>query len=329
MAQDKAQAAINKTNETIEELGNHTSNLYDSLTSIQDSFDRIRNVPNDKKLQYEELKKIRLNWRLQAEKIEKDYQVAAVKNAGAGAAGASLGVAVVTMGSTVAMGVATTFGVASTGTVISALSGAAATNAALAWLGGGALAVGGGGMVAGEAFLALAGPVGWAIAGVSLIASGLFFWKSSSDKKHLESVFIAISERDIKSYELAVVELKERISRIIDENAKLNDAISNIATLGLDYSKMTEAQQYELGAYVNLMNASTQLLINPIKDLSPKFSMTDLDGFMAWKDRKTDKSIYEDNKDFIVSLANLLYKIELDDREKNSYGNLCERTKKC
>ena len=26
MAQDKAQAAINKTNETIEELGNHTSN---------------------------------------------------------------------------------------------------------------------------------------------------------------------------------------------------------------------------------------------------------------------------------------------------------------
>lgn len=312
MAQDKAQAAINKTNETIEELGNHTSNLYDSLTSIQDSFDRIRNVPNDKKLQYEELKKIRLNWRLQAEKIEKDYQVAAVKNAGAGAAGASLGVAVVTMGPTVAMGVATTFGVASTGTAISALSGAAATNAALAWLGGGALA----------------GPVGWAIAGVSLIASGLFFWKSSSDKKHLESVFIAISERDIKSYELAVVELKERISRIIDENAKLNDAISNIATLGLDYSKMTEAQQYELGAYVNLMNASTQLLINPIKDLSPKFSMTDLDGFMAWKDRKTDKSIYEDNKDFIVSLANLLYKIELDDREKKLLWKSLRKNKK-
>ena len=61
------------------------------------------------------------------------------------------------------MGIATTFGVASTGTAISALSGAAATNAALAWLGGGALAVGGGGMAAGNAFLALAGPVGCAI----------------------------------------------------------------------------------------------------------------------------------------------------------------------
>ena len=59
------------------------------------------------------------------------------------------------------MGVATTFGVASTGTAISALSGAAANSAALAWLGGGALAAGGGGMSAGTAFLGLAGPVGW------------------------------------------------------------------------------------------------------------------------------------------------------------------------
>lgn len=36
---------------------------------------------------FEELKQIRLNWKQQAEKIEKDYQEAAVKNAGAGAAG--------------------------------------------------------------------------------------------------------------------------------------------------------------------------------------------------------------------------------------------------
>ena len=80
-AQDKAQAAINLTNKTIEELGSHTSGLYESLTSIQELFDKIRNVPSDKKLQYEELKQIRLNWKQQAEKIEKDYQEAAIKNA--------------------------------------------------------------------------------------------------------------------------------------------------------------------------------------------------------------------------------------------------------
>ena len=328
LAQDKAQAAINKTNKTIEELGENTSSLYETLTAIQELFDKIRNVPSDKKLQYEELKQIRLNWKQQAEKIEKDYQEAAVKNAGAGAAGAGLGVAVVTMGPTVAMGVATTFGVASTGTAISALSGAAATNAALAWLGGGALATGGGGMAAGEAFLALAGPVGWAIAGVSLVACVLLFWKSTSDKKHLENVFTAISVRDIKSYELAVVELKERIARIIDENGKLNEAIENIETFGLDYNMMTEAQQYELGAYVNLMLSSTQLLINPIKGLLPKFSVEDFEGFLSWKERKAKKIVCEENKDFIVSLANLLYKIELDDHDKKLLWKSLRKNKK-
>jgi hypothetical protein len=44
---------------------------------------------------------------------------------------------------------------ASTGTAISSLSGAAATNATLAWLGGGPLAFGGGGMAAGASALGL------------------------------------------------------------------------------------------------------------------------------------------------------------------------------
>jgi len=47
------------------------------------------------------------------------------------------------------------FASASTGTAISGLSGAAATNATLAWLGGGSIAAGGGGMAAGSAVLTL------------------------------------------------------------------------------------------------------------------------------------------------------------------------------
>ena len=328
VAQDKAQAAIKETNNAIGELGEYTRSLYKSLTSIQEQFDKIRNVPSEQKLQYEELKQIRLNWKQQADKIDKDYKNVTVKNAGVGAAGAGLGVAVVTMGPTVAMGVATTFGVASTGTAISTLSGAAATNAALAWLGGGALAAGGGGMAAGNAFLALAGPVGWAIAGVSLLASGLIFWKSKSDKNHLENVFIAISERDIKSYELAIIELKERISRIIDENSKLTDAIGEIESFGLDYNKMSEAQQYALGSYVNLMLSSTQLLVNPIQGLLPKFSEEDFDSFMSWKGREINKETCTEHKDFIVSLANLLYKIELYDRDKKLLWKSLRNNKK-
>src|SRR5699024_9379708 len=80
-----------------------------------------------------------------------------------------------------AMAIATTFGTASTGTAISTLSGAAATNAALAWLGGGALAAGGGGTAAGSALLALSGPIGWTIGGVSIATAGLL--RNSKNKK--------------------------------------------------------------------------------------------------------------------------------------------------
>lgn len=316
LAQDEAQKAIDRTNQKISELGEHTNSLYATLNTIQELFDVIRNVPSDKKLVHERLKEIRLNWKQQAEKIESDYKAAVIKDAGAGAAGVGAGVAVVALGPTAAMGIATTFGVASTGTAISTLSGAAATNAALAWLGGGALAAGGGGMAAGNAFLALAGPIGWAIAGVALVASGLMFWKSRNDKKHIEDVFTLISKRDVKSYKLAIVELNERISRIIDESELLEKAITKIKTFGTDYDNMTEAQQYELGSYVNLMSSSTQLLVNPVIGLLPKFSNDDFERYRTWTDRKSPDSILSEFKELLISFANLLYKIELSDKDK-------------
>lgn len=311
LAQEEAELAIQKTNDRIDFLGEKTNDLYIALTSIQESFDKIRNIPSDTHLEYEKLKKIRSNWKSQAEKIDRDYKEACVKNTSKGAVGLGLGVGVVTLGPTAAMGIATTFGVASTGTAISTLSGAAATNAALAWLGGGALAAGGGGMAAGNAFLALAGPVGWAIAGISLLGSGLLLLKTTADQKRRENIFTLISERDIKSYELAIIELNERITRIIEETMLLNKAIDEIATFGLDYSKMTEKQQYTLGSYINLMNASTQLLVNPIMGLQAKYTEEDLEKFSLTS--TIDSSL----KKAIISLANLLYKIELDDKDKS------------
>lgn len=313
VAQEQAEAAVKKTNEKIGELGLQTSGIYEELTTLQQLFDAIRNVPSEKRLEYERLKRIRVNWKQQAEKIESDYKNATVKNAGAGAAGASAGIAVAALGPTAAMGIATTFGVASTGTAISTLSGAAATNAALAWLGGGALTVGGGGMAAGQALLALAGPVGWAIAGVALVGSGLMLWKGKSDKDRLEDIFTLISKRDVKSYELAIVEMNERISRIIDERKNLTTAIEQTKSFGLDYDLMTEAQQYELGSYVNLMNASTQLLVNPIMGLQPKYTDADLKKYLS----STKQAFDEKEKQLIVSLANLLYKVDMDQKDKH------------
>lgn len=313
LAQERAEKSINETNRKIGELGENTGRIYEELNTIQQLFDAIRNVPNEKRLEYERLKKIRLKWKRQANKIESDYKKSAVKNAGKGAAGVGAGVAVAALGPTAAMGIATTFGVASTGTAISTLSGAAATNAALAWLGGGALAAGGGGMAAGEAFLALAGPVGWAIAGIAIIGSGLLLWKGKSDQNRLEDIFTLISKRDVKSYELAIVEMNERISRINDESQKLATAIEQIKSFGTDYDMMTDKQQYELGLYVNIMNASTQLLVNPIMGLQPKYNESDLKKYIS----SHRINLNEKEKQLIIFLANLTYKIDMDDKGKH------------
>lgn len=314
LAQKKTEEAIKLTNDKINELGKNTSIIYDSIQLINEKFNKINNIPDDEKVKYEELNKIRLSWKQQAEEIELEYKKAEIKQVGKGAAGVSAGVAVVTLGPTAAMGIATTFGVASTGTAISTLSGAAATNAALAWLGGGALAAGGGGMAAGNFFLALAGPIGWAIAGVSLAASVTMLFRTKVNKEKLDNIFTLISKRDTKSYELAIVEMCERIDRIKKENKKLIKAAEKIETFGVDYKKMSEAQQYELGSYVNLMESSTMLLINPILGLQPKYSENDYEEFCSYLDNS--KLCKKPNKEMIISLANLLYKIELDEKDK-------------
>ena len=113
--------------------------------------------------------------------LEKNSNNSDKVSGGVAGAGVLAGVGIAAFGPTAAMGIATTFGTASTGTAIAALTGVAQTNAALAWLGGGALAAGGGGMAAGNALLALAGPVGWGIGGAALIGGGLL--ASSKNKK--------------------------------------------------------------------------------------------------------------------------------------------------
>lgn len=325
------EVAERKTNQKIKELGMQDQSLYTALTTIQNLFNNIRNVPEESKLKYEKLKEIQVRWKQQADKIEAEFKNMEMKAVSMTAVGVGAGVTVAAMGPTTAMGVATTFGVASTGTAISSLSGAAATNAALAWLGGGALTVGGGGMAAGESLLLLAGPIGWGIAGISALTTLGVFFKGREDKKRLENIYTLIGERDVKSYKLAVVELSERIARIQDESSKLINAISKIATFGTDYTMMTEEQQYELGAYVNLMEASTMLLVNPILGLQSKYTQHDFEQLcedgcksLIFVDLYLEKEIdyevvrkyYKEHEQLVMALANMLYKVPLDDKDR-------------
>lgn len=312
-AQEKAEELVRGTNKKIEKIGEVSEPLSDNLNKIQSLFDNIRGLSNESKLTLDKLKKERLNWIQQVETIIEDYKKAELKTMGAGVAGAGAGIAVAALGPTAAMGLATTVGVASTGTAISTLSGAAATNAALAWLGGGALTAGGGGMAAGNTLIFLTGPVGWTIAGATLLGSGALFLKGKNDKEKLEKVYTAISKRDIDLYRLSIVEMNERITKITNETDLLQNAIQEIGNYGDDYDEMTEKQQYNLMSFVNLMESSTALLTHPILGLQPKFTQRDLDGFLV-----ESKLIVEEKEkqELYIVLANLLYKIVLDDTDK-------------
>ena len=156
------------------------------------------------------------------------------------------------MGPTAAMWIATTFGTASTGTAISALSGAAATNAALAWLGGGALAAGGGGTAAGTALLAMAGPIGWSIAGATLLTSIVLF-----AKKRLKLNKEKNSEiESVKANTEKVKELDAQIKAIIDETKGISENLKKAYTecltvFGCNYNDLSDDQKLKLGALVN------------------------------------------------------------------------------
>ena len=92
----------------------------------------------------------------------------------------------------------TQFCAASTGVAISNLSGAAATNAVLAWLGGGAVAHGGGGMAVGA--IVMGGITATATIGVTLLAVGT-----------LASQFYIRKETEAEAY---LAEVKEWVAKI-------------------------------------------------------------------------------------------------------------------
>ncbi len=90
---------------------------------------------------------------------------------------------------------------ASTGTAISSLSGVAASNAILAWLGGGSIASGGGGIAAGAATLATITTAATAVAtgGVAIASAGIIasrYWskKLTDAKEHEKAVSIEVEK---------------------------------------------------------------------------------------------------------------------------------------
>lgn len=197
----------------------------------------------------------------------KKQKVNLEKDAAGIGAGVAAGGAVAGIAPTAAMWVATTFGTASTGTAISALGGAAATNAALAWLGGGALTAGGGGMVAGQALLALAGPIGWGIAGTSVLASVYLMvrkrFKIQESKRDEIKRMKAFTEI-LKEVEIKIEKISVQTSSIYSKLLKQHKDCSIYQSA--DYSTFSSEDKANLAALVNNTKSLASLLGKTVED---------------------------------------------------------------
>lgn len=208
----KDSETLQKTKEKLKTTINYSWSYLNSM----------KNKPEDIVVKIEKIKIEFKKFENAIFQIKAEFDKTAKSSTGLGAAGVAAGAGVAAFGPTAAMAVAMTFGTASTGTAISALSGVAATNAALAWLGGGAVIAGGGGMTAGSAFLALAGPVGWAIGGTALLGAGLF--ARSKNKKAAEEAFSRATEirAHTQILKATVEEIKKTNSLIARTKNELN-----------------------------------------------------------------------------------------------------------
>ncbi len=131
-------------------------------------------------------------------------------------------------------------------------AGAAATNAALAWLGGGALAAGGGGISAGGAFLAMAGPIGWTVAGATLLTTIVVFAKKRVKLNAEKSEEIEKVKRNTE----AVRETDAKIAGLLGSTRQARDGLNgmfrdDISLYGKDYSGLSDMEKKALGNLVN------------------------------------------------------------------------------
>jgi len=253
----------NITANSLKELGSLKLEVWgNELSNFVKQFDRVKNIELSGNSEIDK------NFKASIEKAEikgmKDLSIKAgeVLSGGVGAlgTGALAGVA--------SYGGAMMFASASTGTAISGLSGVAATNATMAWFGGGALSAGGFGMAGGALVL------GGIITGPILLAGGWML--SAKAQKHLEDAKanLAKSKEAVAQMEQGVSLLKaiENTSiQFIDLLSKLkqkfNSVISELEVLlnqhsvksHIEYSDLSEETKHKLHLALQFAQVTKQV----------------------------------------------------------------------
>lgn len=266
---------VNSYNESYKAMSHVCKRLYETRTDsvkmiqmIQTVINSIANTPKEFATTFGQVEKELANFK-ETERYAQEAYDASVKAGVNIAGGMAAGIGIASMAPTAMMSIATTFGTATTGTAISALSGAAAQKAAYAWLGrtfAGFAVKQGAGMAAGQAFLALAGPIGWGItatsAGISLISmTGKN--KEIADKAIEEAKEIAKAREELDEVTAKVDDLRDRTLLLLNDLNQQKTRIlgftnADYAVLGVDDKKF-------LGTLVNNTQTLATLLNTAIE----------------------------------------------------------------
>ena len=257
-------------NNSYEKMKNECENLYNVrgqaikvIKMNQNVINSIANTPKEFDTTLGKIGKELTKFNDTEEYAKKAYNasVQAVINIAGGAA-AGLGVA--SMAPTALMSIATTFGTASTGTAISTLSGCVAQKAALAWIGRtfAGFAAEGAGMAAGQAFLALAGPIGW---GITAVSTGVSLISLSNKNKELadkavnEAKEISIARESLDEVAEKVNSLRAKTDILYTDMDK--QRVKILKFLNADYLSLEDEDKYFLGTLVN-NTLSLSVLLN-------------------------------------------------------------------
>lgn len=262
---------LNRYNISYEKMSDSCEQLYaarkksiEIIQLIQRVVNSIANTPKEFETEFGKIANELDKFNQTEEYARKAYE-ASVKAGVNIAGGAAAGLGIASMAPTAMMSIATTFGTATTGTAISALSGAAAQKAAVAWIGrtfAGFAVKEGAGMAVGEAFLALAGPIGW---GITAASTGLSL--ISLTKKNKEIADSAVEEaKEIAKAREALEETTEKVLALkIKTNALYSDLKKQkdkfITFMNIDYISLSDDDKYYLGTLVN-NTLSLSVLLN-------------------------------------------------------------------
>ncbi|MFC6009450.1 hypothetical protein [Nocardia lasii] len=232
----------------------------DLIDLVEQLVNSIANTPKSFDTDFDEIEMNKKQFLNAEDFAAQELDAARLSAAGAGA-GLAAGTAVAGLAPSAAIWVATTFGTASTGTAISTLSGAAATQAALAWLGGGALAAGGGGTAAGATLLALAGPIGWTVAGATLLASIALFAKKKFETREAKQEALTAIKRNTA----LVTGMDAQIDDLLQRTTSLREGLlrsygRSLAHFRADFRALSATERTELATLVNNTKSCAVLL---------------------------------------------------------------------